>query len=161
MAAAGVPDIKDLLLQGHQAGEKEFRVHLDGYNQLPYLTGESEESPRNEFFDYGEHDLFAIRYRNWKIHFQVKDDWFRGQLKRTTVPQPVNLRVDPFEQHMDAPYYPIYVGEKLWTVMPAGYILQMHAQTFADFPTRQAPPDFNPAQMLATVLSKVSGGIAN
>ena len=45
--------------------------------------------------------------------------------------------------------------------MPAGYILQMHAQTFTDFPPRQAPPDFNPAQMLATVLNKVSGGIAN
>src|SRR3954447_5730701 len=50
MAAAGVPDIKERLLDGHQAGEKHFRVHLDGYNQLPYLTGEADQSPRHEFF---------------------------------------------------------------------------------------------------------------
>jgi arylsulfatase len=161
MAAAGVPDIKEKLLEGHQAGEKHFKVHLDGYNQLPYLCGEAEESPRNEFFYYGEHDLYAVRYRNWKVHFQVKDDWFTGALKRTTVPMPVNLRVDPFEQHMQAPGYPLYAGEKLWTVMPAGYILQMHAQTFEDFPPRQAPAEFNPAQMLGSVLKQVAGGIAN
>jgi arylsulfatase len=161
MAAAGVPDIVERLLTGHQAGEKQFKVHLDGYNQLPYLSGETEESPRNEFFYYGEHDLFAVRYRNWKVHFQVKDDWFTGQLKRSTVPMPVNLRVDPFEQHMEAPSYPIYVGEKLWTVMPVGYILQLHAKTFEEFPPRQAPAEFNPAQMLATVLKQVAGGIAN
>ena len=62
---------------------------------------------------------------------------------------------------MDAPYYPFYVGEKLWTVMPAGYILQMHAQTFAEFPPRQAPADFNPSEMLASVLDAVAGGVAN
>src|SRR5450631_567334 len=54
MAAVGVPDIKEKLLEGYQAGEKHFRVHLDGYNQLPYLTGEVDESPRHEFFYYGE-----------------------------------------------------------------------------------------------------------
>jgi arylsulfatase A-like enzyme len=118
MAAAGVPDVKEQLLQGYEAGDKHFRVHLDGYNQLPYFKGETDESLRDEFFYYGEHELYAIRYRNWKVHFQVKDDWFAGQSMRPTVPRPVNLRVDPFEQHMDAPYYPFYVGEKLWTIMP-------------------------------------------
>jgi len=153
MAAAGVPDVKEQLLQGYRAGDKQFRVHLDGYDQLSYFSGESEESPRNEFFYYGEHELYAIRYRNWKVHFQVKNDWFTGQLMRPTVPQPVNLRVDPFEQHMDAPYYPLYVGEKLWTIMPAGYILKLHADTFKEFPPRQAPANFNPQEMLDTVLN--------
>jgi len=139
MAAAGIPDIKEQLLKGYQAGEKHFRLHLDGYNQLPYLTGASGESARHEFFYYGEHDLFAIRYQNWKIHFLVKDDWFTGQSVKPTVPQPVNLRNDPFEQHMNAPSYPIYAGEKLWTIMPAAYILKLHAETFVDFPPRQAP----------------------
>jgi arylsulfatase len=161
MAAAGVGDIKERLLDGYQAGEKHFRVHLDGYDQLPYLTGEVEESPRDEFFYYGEHDLFAIRFRNWKIHFQVKDDWFAGTLKRPTVPQPVNLRVDPFEQHMDAPYYPFYAGQKLWTVLPAGYLLKLHADTFVDFPPRQAPADFNPQEMLNSVLKAAAAGIGN
>ena len=64
-------------------GDKHFRVHLDGYNQLPYLTGEVEESPRHEFFYYGEHDLFALRYNNWKVHFLTKDDWFAGAMLTT------------------------------------------------------------------------------
>src|ERR1700676_3060709 len=152
MAAAGVPDIKEQLLEGYQAGDKHFRVHLDGYNQLPYLTGEVDESPRHEFFYYGERDLFAIRYNNWKVHFQTKDDWFAGALVRPTVPRPVNLRVDPFEQHMDAPSYPVYAGEKLWTVLPAAAIVQQHVATFEDFPPRQAPPGFNPQSMVDALI---------
>jgi arylsulfatase A-like enzyme len=159
MAAVGVPDIKERLLQGYQAGGKHFRVHLDGYNQLPYLTGGSTDSARYEFFYYGEHELFAIRYQNWKIHFQIKDDWFAGQSIRPTVPRPVNLRVDPFEQHMDGPGYPFYVGEKLWTIMPAGYILKLHAETFKEFPPRQAPPDFNPGAMLANAMKAATNGV--
>ncbi len=159
LAAAGVPDIKEKLLTGYHAGPKHFRVHLDGYNQLPYLTGESGESPRHEFFYYGEHELFALRYQNWKMHFVVKDDWFAGQSMKPTVPRPVNLRVDPFEQHMDAPSYAVYVGEKLWTIMPAAYILKMHVETFKTFPPRQAPPDFNPGAMLELVMKAASKGV--
>ena len=152
MAAAGVPGVKERLLSGYQAGEKHFRVHLDGYDQLPYLTGETTVSARQEFFYYGERDLFAIRYNNWKIHFTVKDDWFAGQSVKPTVPRPVNLLADPFEQNMQAAGYPVYAGEKLWTIMPAAYILKLHAETFATFPPRQAPPEFNPGAMLQQVI---------
>jgi arylsulfatase len=161
LAGAGVPDVKEQLLEGYDAGDKQFRVHLDGYNQLPYFSGESDESPREGFFYYGEHDLFALRYRNWKIHFQIKDDWFAGTSRRPTVPQPVNLRVDPFEQHMASPYYPFYVGEKLWTVLPGAYILKLHAETFTSFPPRQAPADFNPQAMLDSVLHAAAAGVGN
>jgi len=159
MAAAGVPDVKEQLLKGYQAGPKHFRIHLDGYNQLPYLTGASGESVRLEFFYYGEHDLFAIRYQNWKIHILVKDDWFAGQAMKPTVPRPVNLRVDPFEQHMDGPGYPIYAGEKLWTIMPAAYILKMHTETFREFPPRQAPPDWDPGEMLKQAIKSGVNGV--
>ncbi len=152
MAAVGVPDIKEQLLEGYQAGDKHFRVHLDGYNQLPYLSGEVDESPRHEFFYWGEHELFALRYNNWKVHFQTKDDWFAGALLKPTVPLPVNLRADPFERHMTAPSYPIYAGEKLWTVLPAAALVKQHAETFVDFPPRQAPPNFNPQGMVQVVL---------
>jgi len=161
MAAVGVPDIKEKLAEGHQAGGKTFSVHLDGYNQLPNLTGEVEESPRDGFFYYGEHELYALRYRNWKVHFQVKDNWFAGQARTPTVPQPVNLRVDPFEQHMDAPFYPLYAGQKLWTVLPAAYLLQMHAETFKQFPPRQAPANFSAENMLASVLHAAGRGVGN
>ena len=159
MAAAGIPDIKEQLLKGYQAGAKHFHLHLDGYNQLPYLAGVNSESARHEFFYYEEHDLFAIRYQNWKIHFLVKDDWFAGQSVKPTVPRPVNLRNDPFEQHMDAPAYPIYAGEKLWTIMRAAYILKLHAETFVDFPPRQAPPEFNPGAMLQHAIKSVANSV--
>jgi hypothetical protein len=114
---------------------------------------------RDEFYYYGEHQLFAIRYRNWKLHFQIKDDWFAGQSITPTVPRPVNLRVDPFEQHMDAPAYPIYAGVKLWTIMPAGYILKQHLETFKEFPPRQAPPGFNVNDMLDHALKTAANGL--
>jgi arylsulfatase len=157
MAAAGQPDIKAKLAEGYQAGDKTFHVHLDGYNQLPLLTGEVGESPRDEFYYYGEHELYAIRYRNWKVHFKVKDDWFGGQAITPTVPKPVNLRVDPFEQHIDSPYYPLYAGEKLWTVLPAAYLLQVHAASFKQVPPRQAPANFSAEGMLTAVLHAAAG----
>ncbi len=159
MAAGGLPDVKEKLLKGYKAGDKQFRAHLDGYNQLPYLTGETKESPRNEFFYFGERDLFAIRYRNWKVHFLLKDDWFAGAAVKPTVPRPVNLRNDPFEQHMDSPGYPSYAGEKLWTVLPAGAILQQHMATYEEFPPRQAPPGFSPGELVAGVLKTAAEGV--
>jgi arylsulfatase A-like enzyme len=158
LAAVGIPDIKEKLLKGHKAGDQQFRVHLDGYNQLPYLKGQTKESPRNEFFYFAERDLFAIRYRNWKVHFQLKDDWFAGAMLKPTVPRPVNLRNDPFEQHMDSPGYPQYAGEKLWTVMPAGAILQQHMTTYKEFPPRQAPPGFSPEAIVEAVLKTAGEG---
>ena len=60
---------------------------------------------------------------------------------------------------MDAPGYPLYAGEKLWTVMPAAYILKLHAETFKDFPPRQAPPDFNPGAMLGHAMKAATNGV--
>ena len=65
-----------------------------------------------------------MRYNNGKVPFLVKDSWFAGAMLRPTVPRPMNPRVDPLEQHMDAPAYPLYAGEKLWTVLPAAALVQ-------------------------------------
>ena len=54
---------------------------------------------------------------------------------------------------MEAPSYPIYAGEKLWTVLPAAAIVQQHVATFTEFPPRQSPPDFNPQSIVDTVLA--------
>ncbi len=68
LAAAGVPDITETLLEGHQAGNKTFRVHIDGYNMLPYFTGEVKESPRHFFFYMSDDgDIMAIRHGDWKL----------------------------------------------------------------------------------------------
>jgi arylsulfatase A-like enzyme len=152
LAAAGVPDVVAKCKAGYKAGDKSFKVHLDGYDQLPYLTGQSKESPRSEFVYYGESALYAVRYKNWKVHFQLKDDWFAGHAMQPTVPQPVNLRADPFEQHMQSPNYPRYAVDKLWTVMPIQAYIQQHLATFKDFPQRQPTADFNMDAILRHVL---------
>ena len=151
LAAAGKPDIKEELLDGYQAGEKHFRVHLDGHNMLPYLTGEVDESPRRGFFYHGETELYAIRAGDWKVHFQTKDDWFTGQLVRPTMPMVVNLRVDPFEKFMEAPGYPAYAGNKLWAILPAAAILKKFIDTFEEYPPSQDIPGFNPADLMGPV----------
>ena len=70
LAAAGVPDIKDKLLKGYKSGSRNYKVHLDGYNQLPYLTGQEPRSPRQEFFYFSDDgDLTGLRYDNWKVVF--------------------------------------------------------------------------------------------
>jgi hypothetical protein len=74
----------------------------------------------------------------------MKDEWFTGSLRRATVPQPVNLRNDPFEQHMQSPNYPRYAIDKLWTALPAGAVIAQHMATYKDFPPRQAPPEVDP-----------------
>jgi arylsulfatase len=158
MAAAGVPDVKEKLLMGYKAGDKTYKVHLDGYNQLPYLSGQSQESPRREFFYYGEASLYAMRVNDWKVHFQIKNDWFGGHAITPTVPRPVNLRVDPFEQHMEAPYYALYAGEKLWTVVPASAFVQQHLESLRAFPQRQNPAGFNVGDAVAQALRATSAG---
>jgi arylsulfatase A-like enzyme len=70
LAMADESDIKEKLLKGHKAGNKTFKVHLDGYNLLPYLTGQEAKSPRQEFFSFSDDgDLLAMRYDNWKFVF--------------------------------------------------------------------------------------------
>ena len=82
LAAAGNTDVKEKLLKGYEANGKTYKNHLDGYNFLPYLTGQEEKGPRKEFFYFSdEGDLMGLRYNNWKVHFMVQDqDGHHGDL---------------------------------------------------------------------------------
>ena len=98
------PDIKEKLLKGHEAAGKTFKVHLDGYNQLPYLTGQVEKSPRRGFFYFNDDgDLVAMRYENWKIVFleQRAPGTLRVWAEPFTplrLPKLFDLRADPYER---------------------------------------------------------------
>ena len=103
MAAAGDDGIKEKLLKGHNAAGKRFRVHLDGYNFLPYLTGEAEQSPRREFFYFSDDGvLTAARVDDWKSVFAEQRasrfDVWREPFVPLRIPKVFHLRRDPFER---------------------------------------------------------------
>src|SRR5215475_14381671 len=101
---AGEPDVMEKLKRGHKANGKRFKVHVDGYDLLPYLSGTENKSPRPGFIYFDDDgDLVALRYDNWKIVFM--EQRARGTLRvwaepftPLRVPTLYNLRTDPFER---------------------------------------------------------------
>jgi arylsulfatase A-like enzyme len=156
LAAAGVPDIAEQLRDGAELDGTSYRVHLDGHNQLPYLTGEVEESPRQHFFyvtDDG--DLSAVRFDNWKLVFL--EQRLAGTLAvwaepfvELRVPKLFNLRIDPYERAdiTSNTYWDWYLDRAFVLVPMQAYVAQM-AQTLAEFPPRQEPASFTIDQVLA------------
>ena len=139
MAAAGEHDIEKKLLQGYQAGNQNYKVHLDGHNQLPLLLG-SGEGKRNTFFYFDDQaNLNAVRWGEWKVHFATKDDWFYGQRKVNTVPQVINLRLDPFEDSPESKTYFRWAVDQLWIMIPIQDVVMEFLTSFSQFPPRRAP----------------------
>ena len=98
VAAAGNPSIVEELKQGTQLGERNYKVHLDGYNQIDLITGKG-PSQRHEVFYFAEGTLGAVRIDDFKYRFiDQPSGWFGGTVK-LDVPILVNLRLDPFERH--------------------------------------------------------------
>jgi arylsulfatase A-like enzyme len=140
LAAAGVPDVKEKLLEGYQAGDKNFNCHLDGYNLLPHFKGEEEKSPRKEifYFDQGG-NLNAIRYNNWKLHFTITEGPINeAYRKQPAWPVLINLRADPYETAWkESDMYLRWFADNMWTFVPAQTITAEFLTTFKDYPPVQ------------------------
>jgi len=136
LAAAGVPDVKEKLLKGHRAAGKTFKVHLDGYNMMPYFKGETDENPRKEifYFDAGG-NLNAIRYNNWKIHFAIMEGSINEAYRKSpSWPIVINLRADPFEVSWHSSMYTRWYGDQMWMFVPAQQLVGQFLSTFKAFP---------------------------
>lgn len=136
LAAAGVPDVKEKLLTGYQAGDKNFNLHLDGYNMLPYLKGEVDENPRKEifYFDQGG-NLNALRYQDWKLHFTLMEGAINeAYRKQPAWPILFNLRADPYEISHESAMYIRWFADQMWTFVPAQTITAQFLATFKDYP---------------------------
>jgi len=132
-AAAGVHDIKEKLLSGVKLHGKDFKVHLDGYNFLPYLKGESKKGPREEYFYFGQGgDLNAVRWNDWKVNFAMVDgNIATGTRKVTGWPVIVNLRADPYEKMpFESGSYIRWYADNIWLFVP---IQQKIKEFFTDF----------------------------
>jgi arylsulfatase A-like enzyme len=161
LAAAGDPNVKEKLLQGMQVGDKNFKVHLDGYNFLPFFKGEVAQGPRHEFFYFTDGgDMNSLRYDDWKISFKtVKGNLFTGTEESTNVPIVTNLREDPWERYQDeSMLYGKWWGDKLWTMVPAVSIVGEFLQTFREYPPSQRSGTLSIERALAMVQQGASGG---
>jgi arylsulfatase len=155
LAAAGDADVKKKLLNGMRAGNMTYKVHLDGYNFLPYFKGEVPEGPRKEFFyfaDYGT--LEALRYGKWKIHFRLAPEniFDRGTTEKV-FPQLVNLRSDPFETGIDAMAYKEWMFERVFALVPAQAYVSQFLTTFREFPPRQKGGSFGMDQVMKQLMN--------
>ena len=136
LAATGDVDIKKRLLEGTKIGAQDYKVHLDGYNQLPMLTGTGKSS-RHEFFYYGDTDLNAIRVDQWKIHLATKDKWLYAPTK-IDGGLLIDIKVDPFERSPDTGGHLLWEKEKSWLVPILGPYIQAYNKSLKDYPPRQA-----------------------
>jgi arylsulfatase A-like enzyme len=161
-AAAGDPNINEKLLTGYKAGDKTFRVHIDGFNLLPYLTGQEKESPRESFFYISDDGgVMAVRVGDCKVVFQeqhaTKLRVWQQPFVQLRLPDIFNLRRDPFERAIDNSntYYDWMV-----TQIPQLYLVQAmvaaQIENYVKYPPRQKAASFN----LDSVLAQLGPAIA-
>src|SRR5215472_11701073 len=155
LAMAGDPNITEKLLKGYLVGKKNFKIHLDGYNLLPYLTGQEAEGPRKEFFYFSDDgDLMGLRYDNWKIVFAQQrvegtlNVWSEPFVK-TRVPWIYNLRTDPYEHaSVTSNTYWDWLLDHAFVLMPAQALVAQFLGTFKDYPPRQKAASFTIDEVL-------------
>jgi arylsulfatase A-like enzyme len=157
LAAAGEPDIREKLLNGHKAGDKTFNVCIDGYNQLPYLTGEVKESLRNEFF-YVSDDagVMAVRVGDYKSVFEVQravstSVWAEPMVK-LRLPHIFNLRRDPFERaDFNSNVYFDWMINHVPQLYQVQAVVAAQIENFVKFPPRQKAASFNLDSVMASL----------
>jgi arylsulfatase len=149
LAMAGDPNVSEKLLNGYKAGDKTFRVHIDGVNVLSYVTGETKESPRNEFFYVSDDGgIMAIRVGDYKLAFEVQrayqmNVWAEPFVK-LRVPHIFNLRRDPFERSdFNSNTYWDWVVNHIPALYAAQAIVAKQITDFVKYPPRQKAASFN------------------
>lgn len=164
LAAAGEPEIVEKCKKGYEANGKKFKVHLDGYNFLPYLTGEAEKGPRPGFMYFSDDgDLFGLRYDNWKFVFA--EQRMEGTLRiwsepfvALRVPKIFNLRTDPYERaDITSNTYYDYLLDHAFMLIPAQALVAQFLATFKNFPPRQKPASFTIDEVLKKMQSPQAG----
>ena len=155
LAIAGEPNVTEKLLTGYSAIGRDYKVHLDGYNFLPYLTGKEDKGPRDEIFYFSDDgDLTALRYKDWKAIFmeqraEATFQAWREPFVPLRVPLLVNLRRDPYERGMvTSNTYDDWFLDRVYLLMPAQAYVARFLETFQAFPPRQKAASFSLDQVM-------------
>jgi len=144
VAAAGNPNIADELLKGKQLGDRNYKVHLDGYDQTDLITGKG-PSKRNEIFYFTEGTLSAVRVGDYKYRFTDQPNGWFGATEKVDWPAVTNLRLDPYERTgltQSIAYYNWYVFE-FWRGVFVQQVVAKLGQTAIDYPPMQKGASFN------------------
>jgi arylsulfatase len=164
LAVAGDTQVKDKLLAGYKAGEMTYKIHLDGDNLVPYLTGQVAKSPRESFFYINDdQQLTALRYDNWKILFLEQRAagtlliW-ANPFTNLRVPKIFNLRTDPFERaDVTSNTYYDWLMDHIFLLVPAQDYVGQFLMTFKDYPQRQKSASFNMDEVLLKLKEPYAG----
>jgi arylsulfatase len=165
LAMAGEPDVVDKLQRGHEAAGRQFRVHIDGHNLLPYLTGEEEKSPRKGMIYFSDDgDLVALRFDNFKMVFM--EQRAPGTLRvwaepfvPLRVPKLYNLRTDPYERaDVTSNTYYDWFMDHAYLILAAQTLVTEFLATFKDFPPRQRAASFTIDQALEKMQGAATAG---
>ncbi|NLT36534.1 MAG: arylsulfatase [Methanomassiliicoccus sp.] len=163
LGAAGDPSITEKLKSGHHIGDRLFKVHIDGYNLIPYLTGQDEKGPRPGVIYFSDDgDLVGLRYDNWKIVFaeQRKQGTLAVWAEPFTflrIPKFFNLRTDPFERaDTTSNTYFDWMIDRAYILYAAQFLVAQFLETFKEFPPRMRPASFTVEQ----IMEKMEAGLS-
>jgi len=163
VAAAGDPEVKSKLLKGHKANGKTFKVHLDGFNLIPYLSGKAKKSDRKGFFYFTDDgDLACLRFDNWKVVFM--EQRVAGTLRiwaeplvTLRVPKIFNLRTDPYERaDITSNTYYDWLLDHVFILVPAQAGVGDFLKSFKDYPPRQKAASFGVDQVMQKMTEAAS-----
>tara|TARA_R110002110_G_scaffold414972_1_gene647272 strand:+ start:192 stop:758 length:567 start_codon:yes stop_codon:yes gene_type:complete len=161
MSVVGNGAIKDELKEGKRVGDRTFRVHLDGYDFLPYLTGKTDAGPRREFFYFSDDGLLTgTRVGDWKLVYaeqrSKRFDVWRDPFVQLRIPKVFNLRRDPFERaDTDSNSYNVWWDKKIgWAGMLGSAAVMQFVESLHQFPPRQRPASFSVDQIMETIQEK-------
>jgi arylsulfatase len=164
LSAAGAPDLVQQLKAGSTVGDKTFKVHIDGYDLLPYLTGAVDRSPRQAFIYFSDDgDVLALRFDNWKAVFM--EQRVQGTLQvwaepfvPLRLPKIFNLRTDPFERaDITSNTYYDWLMDNAYLVLAATTVVAQFLGTFEEFPPRQKAPSFSIDQVVQKLEASLAG----
>ena len=152
-AAAGETDLVEKLKKGGTLNGRNFKVHLDGYNLIPFLKGEANGSPREGFLYWSDDgDLMALRIGVWKIAFMEQNTQlspetpagvWQGQFTTLRAPNIYNLRADPFERGTGSIEYGDWQAHRMFLLVPAQAIVAAYLESFKEFPPRAKAASFS------------------
>jgi arylsulfatase A-like enzyme len=163
-AANGDTDLVERTKKGATLNGKTFKVHLDGFNLMPFLKGDAKEAPRKEFLYWSDDgDLMALRVQNWKVSFMEQHTevdpktplgvW-QGNFLKLRAPMLYNVRSDPFERGPSSMLYGDWHAHRAFLLVPAQAIVARYIESFKDFPPRAKAASFT----VSDVMEKISVG---